>query len=125
MVVSASTVVFVVALLGGAAQAVVTLRWYVPPKTSDEEPGVWFEAGFFFAVFGVFFVLLGTVLSAVAGFAPPSSALALLVLVPVGGFVAYAAFTGRLDHRGDRTQTRMFGVCGLVLAVYPIALLLV
>ena len=112
-----------VSLFGAACQAIVTIRWYEPPKIDDREPNPAFEAGIFFLLFGLVFVLVGFVLSAVAALVPPYSQFVSLVLVPVGGFAVYAALTGRLDAHATAAQARMGGVFGLVVAVYPVVFL--
>lgn len=119
------TVIFGVSLAGAIGQAIVTVRWYEPPKIDDREPNPVFEAGLFFVAFGIVFALIGVALSRIATLAPPYTSVGLLVLVPVGFYLAYATATGRLETGADRATTMLQSVAALVVGVYPVALLVV
>ncbi|MCU4743763.1 hypothetical protein OB955_16180 [Halobacteria archaeon AArc-m2/3/4] len=114
-----------VSVAGAIGQAIVTVRWYEPPKIDDREPNPLFEAVLFFVAFGAVFMLMGYMLSRVATLAPPYTSFGLLVFVPVGLYLAYATATGRLETSEDRATTLMQAVAAVVVAVYPVALLVV
>lgn len=115
--------VLAVALLGAIGQAAVAARWYEPPKIDERNPNPLFEAGVFFVLYGLAFVLLGSVLSYLVGVVPPYGGLATLLLVPIGFYAAYAGVDGRLDDSADRATNLMRGVFGAVLGAYPLVLL--
>lgn len=123
--VSHATVIVFLSMAGAVAQAVVTFLRYEPPaRDGDHDPVPLLEASFFALVFGIVFVVVGFVLSAVSTLAPPYSQLALLVLTPIGFYIAYAAKTDRISTHHDRATILLWGVVGLVVGVYPLALVL-
>ena len=136
------TAITAISLAGAGGQAIVTMRWYEPPEIDGREPNPIFEAGLFFVAFAVIFALMGYALSAVAGLAPPYTSVGLLVLVPVGLYLAYTTYMavqigegtedegqGKSNNKGkgelDQATTLMQFVLGLVISVYPIVILLV
>lgn len=123
--VSHATVIVFLSMGGAVAQAVVTFLQYEPPaRDDDHDPVPLLEASLFALVFGIVFVVVGFVLSAVSTLAPPYSQLALLVLTPIGFYVAYAAKTDRISTHHDRATILLWGVVGFVVGVYPLALVL-
>lgn len=130
------TAIAAISLAGAGGQAIVTVRWYEPPEIEGRDPNPIFEAGIFFVAFAVIFALMGFVFSAFAGLAPPYTAVGLLVLVPVGLYLAYATYTSvrageregeetdETDTGQDQATTLMQFVLGLVIATYPIVFVL-
>lgn len=125
MVTARTAVVLAVAVVGTAAQAAITVRWYEPPTIDDREPNPLFEAGIFFVAFGVAFAAIGYVLAAIGSVAPPYSRFLLLALTPIGYYAAYACTTGRMGTHHDRATRLMGAVGGAVVGTYPIVFLVV
>lgn len=122
-----TSAILVLSLFGAACQSTVTLRWYEPPprEGDDEPPLPLLEAGLFFVAFAAAFVVLGFVLLAAAGVAPPLSGLATLLVTAVGVVSAYALATGRLATEKDDAVRYMGVVVGLVAGCYPVVFLAV
>lgn len=112
-------------LVGALAQGLVAVRWYEPPARDGETPPAILEAGLFFVGFGLVFVLLGVVLSAVVAFARPYGPAVALLVTPLGSWLAYAATTDRLATVDEEVERFAGAVVGAVAAVYPVVLLAV
>lgn len=115
---SAETAAIVaISFFGAVAQAAVTVRWYEPPSRNGETPTPILEAGIFFVVFGIVFVLLGFVLSVVDGLVPPYGSIVLLLVTPVGFWLAYSAYAGQLATMNDDAERFMGAVVSLVAGI--------
>ena len=118
-------VIVAMSTLGALAQAAITLHWYEPPERDGETPTPIFEAGLFFVVFGALFYVLGIVLSALSGLAPPVGTIAMLLFTAVGLALAYATVTERAKQTRTTAQRFMGAVFGVGLAVLAVLLLVV
>jgi hypothetical protein len=119
-----TAVILATSLAGAFAEALVTYRWYEPPPRDDgETPEPVYESVLFFVGFALLFGVLGYAITVVSGVAQPFGLAATLLLVPLGGVVAYASHTGRMGDAADTAQQYTSAVFGLVLGAYPLLLL--
>lgn len=101
--------IIAMAIILGAAQGLVTLRWYEPDVPGDGPRLPLLEAGLFVVIFGLTFVLIGWVVWTIGALWEPHTRLATLVITPVGYLLAGLAFLDRLPTERE-TATRYFGV---------------
>lgn len=114
-----STVIIIVSVMMGLAQAVVTLRWYEPKLDTETPPFPIIEAVLFFVVFAIIFALLGWVIWTVGSLWEPYTRYTMLVLTPLCWVIALGVATERLPVERDIATRNLYAVLMIVVGGYP------